>query len=145
MQPGQPDAVAHRARYRQQASIPTRAWRATNGASTARAPARARRDYFGEVRAARDRIVVPPAFLAAKQQQTWTAPDIERAFVASNPGLRADMMSVTCRGEVLQEVRICFSKDMRSFQSCAEVDRRGCRAPADHRSADALSRPRVRG
>ncbi len=31
-------------------------------------------------------------------------------------------------GEVLQEVRICFSKDMRSFQSCAEVDRRGCRA-----------------
>ena len=84
-------------------------------------------DYFGEVRAARDRVVVPPAFLAAKQKQTWTAPDIERAFVASNPGLRADMVSVACRGEVLQEVRICFSKDMRSFQSCPEVDRRGCR------------------
>ena len=55
-----------------------------------------------------------------------TGVDIQRAFVASNPGLRADIMSVACRRGVLQEVRICFEKDLRGFRRCQEVDRSGC-------------------
>ena len=38
------------------------------------------------------------------------------------------MMSVSCRRGVLEEVRICFSKDLRGFRTCQEVDRSGCRA-----------------
>jgi ribonuclease T2 len=38
------------------------------------------------------------------------------------------MMGVDCRGEVLQEVRVCMSRDLRGFVPCGEVDRRGCRA-----------------
>lgn len=98
-------------------------WR-KHGTCSGRSPT----DYFADVRAARERVVIPPAFAAPREGQTWTAPDLERAFVAANPGLRADMMSVACRGEVLQEVRICFTKDLRGFRSCPEVDRRGCRA-----------------
>ncbi|WP_188519223.1 ribonuclease T2 family protein [Alsobacter metallidurans] len=84
-------------------------------------------DYFAAVKAARDRLVVPPGLKEPKADQTWTSIDLERAFVASNPGLRTDMMSVDCKRETLQEIRVCFSKDLRDFVACPEVNRRGCR------------------
>lgn len=84
-------------------------------------------DYFADVRRARDKVVIPPVLAKAERNQTWTAIDLERAFVAANPGLRTDMMSVACKRGVLQEVRICFSKDLRDFRMCQEVDRSGCR------------------
>lgn len=85
-------------------------------------------DYFADVRRAREKIMIPPALQKSGRDQSWTAIDLERAFVAANPGLRTDMMSVACKRGVLQEVRICFSKDLRSFRTCEEVDRSGCRA-----------------
>jgi ribonuclease T2 len=84
-------------------------------------------DYFADVRRAREKIVIPPVLAKAERDQNWTAIDIERAFVAANPGLRTDMMSVACRRGVMQEVRICMSKDLRDFRMCQEVDRSGCR------------------
>lgn len=84
-------------------------------------------DYFADVRRARDKVVVPPSLQKSDRDQTWTAIDLERAFAATNPGLRPDMMSVACKRGVLQEVRICMSKDLRNFQTCQQVDRSGCR------------------
>ncbi|MDP3255650.1 MAG: ribonuclease T [Bosea sp. (in: a-proteobacteria)] len=84
-------------------------------------------DYFADTRRAREKITIPPALSKAGREQNWTAIDIERAFVDANPGLRTDMMSVACRRGVLQEVRICLSKDLRNFRMCEEVDRSGCR------------------
>ncbi|MGO4173364.1 ribonuclease T2 family protein [Bosea sp. TAF32] len=85
-------------------------------------------DYFRDVRRARDKVAIPPALAKVDRDQSWTAIDLERAFVAANPGLRTDMMSVACKRGVLQEVRICLSKDLREFRSCQQVDRSGCRA-----------------
>lgn len=84
-------------------------------------------DYFADVRRAREKIVIPPVLAKAERDQNWTAIDLERAFAAANPGLRTDMMSVACKRGVLQEVRICLSKDLRDFRMCGEVDRSGCR------------------
>jgi ribonuclease T2 len=84
-------------------------------------------DYFADVRRAREKVVIPPVLAKAERDQNWTAIDLERAFVAANPGLRTDMMSVACKRSVLQEVRICLSKDLRDFRMCQEVDRSGCR------------------
>ncbi|WP_131854680.1 ribonuclease T2 [Bosea sp. BK604] len=84
-------------------------------------------DYFADVRRARDKIVIPPALQQSERDQTWAALDLERAFAAANPGLRPDMMSIACKRGVLQEVRICMSKDLRNFQTCQQVDRSGCR------------------
>ncbi len=84
-------------------------------------------DYFADIRRARDKVAIPPSLAKADNDQSWTVLDIERAFVSANPGLRTDMMSVGCKRGVLQEVRICFSKDLRNFQTCQEVDRSGCR------------------
>ncbi len=84
-------------------------------------------DYFDDVKAAKERILIPKPFEKPKTSQNWVPIDIARAFVAVNPGLRADMIGVTCKNNQLEEIRICFSKDLRGFQSCPEVARRGCR------------------
>ena len=79
------------------------------------------------MRRARAAIEIPKPFVNPKEAQTWTPLDIERAFAAANPRLRTDQMAVSCRRGVLEEVRICFTKDLRGFVSCPEVDRRACR------------------
>ena len=81
-----------------------------------------------DVRRAREKIKIPPVLQKRDSEQNWTALDLERAFADANPGLRTDMMSVSCRRGVLEEVRICLSKDLRGFRTCQEVDRSGCRA-----------------
>ncbi len=84
-------------------------------------------DYFANVKRAREAIIIPQSLQKPDREQTWSPIDIERAFIAANPRLRADMMAVACKRSTLQEVRICFSKDLRSFVPCQEVDRGGCR------------------
>jgi ribonuclease T2 len=83
-------------------------------------------DYFNDVRRAREAIAIPPPFQNAKGDQTWTAIDIERAFLAANGRLRPGMIGVACSRGVLQEVRVCLSKDLRDFHACPEVSRRHC-------------------
>ena len=97
-------------------------WR-KHGTCTGSSPS----DYFRDVRRAREKVVIPPTLAKADRDQTWTAIDLERAFAAANPGLRPDMMSVACKRGVLQEVKICFTRDLRDFRSCQQVDRSGCR------------------
>jgi ribonuclease T2 len=84
-------------------------------------------DYFRDTKAAVGKVKIPDGFADATREQRWNPIDLERAFIAANTGLRADMMSVACRRGVLSEVRICLSKDLRSFRACEEVDRGGCR------------------
>ena len=86
-------------------------------------------DYFADVRRARDAIVIPEQFKSPDADQTWAPPDIARTFVSANPRLRTDSMAVTCRQNALQEVRICFSKDLRGFVPCPEVAHASCRRP----------------
>jgi ribonuclease T2 len=85
-------------------------------------------DYFTDLRRARDAITIPVPFAAAKKQQTWAPVDILRAFIATNSRLRPGMLGLACKDGVLQEVRICFSKDVRDFYACPEISRQGCRA-----------------
>lgn len=84
-------------------------------------------DYFRAVRRARDQIAIPPQLVRPNRDLTMQPLAIERAFAEANPGLRPDMMSVSCRRGVLQEVRICFDRTLRGFRTCEEVDRSGCR------------------
>jgi ribonuclease T2 len=79
--------------------------------------------YFRDARRARDAVTIPEGLSGR------LAPiEIARRFVAANPGLRPDMMAVTCRRDRLEEVRVCFTKDLRGFQRCPEVARGNCRA-----------------
>ncbi len=85
-------------------------------------------DYFDSVARARSRVATPRIFEQVAADQTLATLDIERAFMEANPNLRPGMMSVGCKDGVLQEMRICLSKDLRNFRSCPEVARQGCHA-----------------
>lgn len=85
------------------------------------------RDYFAVLRAAREKFVIPPALQSVASDQKTNAAQIETALTSANPGLRADALAVTCSSGRVDEVRICFNKDL-SFRACGEIDRGGCKA-----------------
>jgi len=86
------------------------------------------RDYFSVVRAAREKVVIPPRF-ENPGRDARIAPDaVEAEFLAANAGLPADGMAVTCDGRYVAEVRICLTREL-AFRSCGEVDARACRLP----------------
>ncbi len=83
--------------------------------------------YFRATGEARDRVMIPERFRDARSPQSIAPLEVERAFAAANPGLRPDMMAVSCRRGVLQEVRICLDRTLKGFRACREVDGDGCR------------------
>jgi ribonuclease T2 len=96
-------------------------WR-KHGACSGKSPAA----YFRDARRARDQVRIPEEFVRPSAPRALRAVEIERAFAAENPGLRADMMAVVCRRGLLQEIRICFEKNLRAFRRCPEVARPEC-------------------
>ena len=68
--------------------------------------------YFGVVRELYERVKVPESLAASGARQSLSSGEIESAFAAANPWLKPEMMSVSCRGENLLDVRICFSRDL---------------------------------
>ena len=84
--------------------------------------------YFSDVKRARDEVFIPEVLKAPRQQLTMAPMEITRAFIAVNPGLRADNIAVGCLHGELQDVKICLSKDLRAFANCNEVTRGTCRA-----------------
>ncbi len=97
-------------------------WR-KHGTCTGQSPT----DYFADVRRARDEVTIPQPLQAPQGDQRWAPLDVARAFSAANPGLRTNSMAVTCRQGLLEEVRLCLSKDLRSYVGCPEVARGACR------------------
>lgn len=91
--------------------------------------------YFQAVADAFRMVRIPDAYKGRVDLDTQPLA-VERAFAEANPGLRPDMMTVDCGradegGTVLQEVRICLTRDLRAFRRCpAEVERATCRARA---------------
>lgn len=98
-------------------------WR-KHGTCTGESPS----GYFRAVRRARELVTIPDVFKSVDAASKVMPTEIERAFMAANPGLRPDMIAVSCGRRILQEVRICLDRDLRGFRQCPEVDRNGCRA-----------------
>lgn len=96
-------------------------WR-KHGACTGLSPA----EYFRDTRRAFERLRMPEAFRSPGREIRTSPRELERAFAEANPGLRADGISVSCRRGRLQEVRICFERDLRAFRSCPRAGGGGC-------------------
>ncbi|MDW5318126.1 ribonuclease [Rhizobium sp. PL01] len=84
------------------------------------------KDYFTVLRAARDKVTMPPALQSVGSTTKTNAAEIETALTSANPGLRNEALAVTCASGRVDEVRICFNKDL-SFRACGEIDRAGCK------------------
>ena len=81
-------------------------------------------DYFATVRRAFEAVKLPSGLTG----KSLAPREIESAFVAANPRMIETGIAVQCDRGLLQEVRICLTKDL-AFRRCVDVDRRGCRVP----------------
>ena len=93
--------------------------------------------YFDTIRKARAVVKIPKQYLELRSPLTVTPDEVEDAFVAANPGMTREGISLTCGGRRLDEVHICLSRTLQ-FRDCPEVERRSCRR-------DRLLMPPVRG
>lgn len=70
-------------------------------------------DYFATLRKARDTIKVPAKLTSPSQEQHLSPADIEGAFASANPSFPKGAFRATCQNSALQEVRVCFTKDLK--------------------------------
>lgn len=98
-------------------------WR-RHGSCTGLEPAQ----YLAAVADAKAKIVIPAAMTSVKQETSLAPASIAKAFVDANPGLSGADITVSCRKDALQEVRICLAKDAKTYRACPEAERESCRA-----------------
>lgn len=81
--------------------------------------------YFRTLRAAFDKINIPPALSNLDKGRLADPALLEKAFVAANPGMQPTGIAVSCSAHKLQEIRICLTKAL-GFRDCPEVDADAC-------------------
>lgn len=79
--------------------------------------------YYDLARKAYDNVNRPEIFRKLEQMYELPATVVEDAFLESNPGLEADQVTVTCKGQTIQEVRFCLTKDLDLRQCGLDVIR----------------------
>jgi ribonuclease T2 len=70
------------------------------------------RDYYASARTAFASIDIPDVFETLNKDVKLPAAVVEEAFLEANPGLRREMITITCDQGRIQEARICLSKDL---------------------------------
>lgn len=69
-------------------------------------------EYYALSRRAYDSVTRPAVFRKLDKPVKLPASVVEDAFLKANPGLEADMLTITCRDGYIQEARVCLSKDL---------------------------------
>ncbi|SDE12213.1 ribonuclease T2 family protein [Ruegeria marina] len=87
--------------------------------------------YFDLSREAYDSVVRPEVFRQLDRTVQLPARVVEEAFLLANPALERDMLTVTCKGRYIAEVRICLSNSLKPVPCGRDVVR-------DCRTEDAL-------
>ena len=91
-------------------------------------------DYYALSRLAYERIARPEVFRRLERAVTLPASVVEEAFLEANPALAPDGITITCRDGMIQEARICLTRDLEPRDCGADVIR-------DCRMRDALFEP----
>ena len=97
------------------------------------------REYFNAARDVYRSIHIPEEFQDLSKTRSISPEDVRHAFLDANKQLSDDMIQVVCSRRLLQEVRVCFSKDL-APRPCSqrEQTRRLC-------NDDVVLMPPVRG
>lgn len=77
--------------------------------------------YFAAARAAYGSVNRPPVFRKLSEPVKLPASVVEEAFLKANPGLEPDMITITCKGARIQEVRLCLTKELEPRDCGADV------------------------
>lgn len=81
--------------------------------------------YYKLARRAFETVRISDVFPKINKDLKVPANVIEGAFLETNPGLRADQITVTCTSGMIQEVRLCLTKDMQP-RRCGSDTIRDC-------------------
>jgi ribonuclease T2 len=84
------------------------------------------RDYYALERKAYGSVKIPEVFEKLTKTLEVPAEVVEAAFLEANPGLKRDMVTVTCKAGMIQEVRLCLTKDLEP-RRCGADTIRDCR------------------
>lgn len=84
------------------------------------------RDYYDTARTAFDSITLPPVFDQLRRDVKLPASVVEDAFLEANPGMMRDQITITCTDGMIQEARICLTKDLEP-RRCGDDTIRDCR------------------
>jgi ribonuclease T2 len=90
--------------------------------------------YYRAAREAYGSIRIPELFARVDQPLTLPASVIEAAFLEANPDLQRDQITITCKDGLIQEARICLSRDLAPRRCGPDVIR-------DCRLSDAVLEP----
>jgi ribonuclease T2 len=82
--------------------------------------------YFRTARDAFGRIKIPHLFAGVDRPLTLPASVIEEAFLEANPRLSRDQITITCKEGLIQEARICLTRDL-ATRRCGQDVIRDCR------------------
>jgi ribonuclease T2 len=82
--------------------------------------------YYRTARQAFASIVVPDLFAQVERPLTLPASVIEDAFLEANPGLTRDQITITCNNGLIEEARICLTREL-APRRCGEDAIRDCR------------------
>ena len=82
-------------------------------------------DYYAVSRKAYEQINRPDIFRKLRNDVHLPASVVEDAFMEANPKLLQNQITVTCKARKIQEVRICFSNDLK-LQKCGPDVIRDC-------------------
>lgn len=85
-------------------------------------------DYFALSRLAYESIARPDLLRQLDRQVRLPASVVEEAFLEVNPQLEPDMLTVTCRSNRIQEVRICLTREL-APRVCGSDVIRDCTSP----------------
>lgn len=82
-------------------------------------------EYFKAARTAYGAVIRPQILRQIDTEMSLPASVIEAAFLEANPDMEPDQITVTCKSNQIQEVRICLTKDL-ALRDCAPDTRRDC-------------------
>lgn len=82
-------------------------------------------EYFLQTERAWRRVAIPPTLQAADRPVSFSRSEIERQFVAANPGLTHQGVALQCAGPWLREVRVCLDPNF-GFRDCGADIRDRC-------------------
>ena len=89
--------------------------------------------YFDLARSLHDKVKIPQRYQQVNDPRLTLPPqEVVNDFIAANPGLNRNMITVKCGGpgNRMEEVRVCFDRDGK-YRACGrnEDQRKACAAP----------------
>lgn len=85
--------------------------------------------YFGLVEQIYSKIAVPSQFDAPRRAFSLSPKEVKQSLLDANPRLTEDAIVVPCKSKMLEEVRICYTKDGGPQTCAADVKKADCRRP----------------